>query len=135
VRHTVVIMTVGLADPDENVRAAAFHTLLSLPDASRRALSLQALGNDDPEIMLALIEMSRAPQDEFEMTFNFQALDAEDPTVKEAADENLRELVGRTFDSAAAAFDWWEHDPQARALAATFYGGNLCHRQAEVETE
>lgn len=122
-RQTIVVMTAGLTDSDESVRDAAFATLLRLPAADRRALSLQALGNADVDIKLALLQFSREPCDEFEFTFNFQALDAAEPEVRKAASRNLKELIGRTFPSSEAAFDWWETAPEAQELATSWQDG------------
>ena len=116
-RQTIVVMTAGLTDSDESVRDEAFETLLRLPDSDRHALSLQALGNDDTDIKLALLKLSREPCDEFEFTLNFQALDADEPTVREMASENLQALIGKNFPSTEAAFNWWETAPEARELA------------------
>lgn len=115
-RQILVIMTVGLKDDDPAVRAAAFDALLRLPLPERKALCLQALGNDDPEIKLALLELTGNPQEEFELTFNFQALDAEEPEVRKAASDNLRRLIGMSFASAEEAFAWWETVPDADTL-------------------
>lgn len=104
----MAMMSKGLADSDESVREAAFDTLASLPSDERSALSLQVLGNDDDVLKVALLERQTDSSDETAVTLNFHGLDSDDENVRNLAAENIKQMFGVVFDSAASAFDWWE---------------------------
>jgi len=107
------IMTSCLSDSDDAVRLTALGTMLTLPSEERDALSLQVLGNEDASLKLTLLSESNDPQLESDITLNFHGLDSDDERVKQLASDNLTSMIGMTFESSDAAFEWWEANNQS----------------------
>ena len=109
-RAVYAMMTLGLQDENSSVRDAAYEALITLPEEERSALSLQLMGNGDVTLKERLLSSCAGDDSEFARNVDFHGLDAEEPSVRALAEDNVKRLVGRSFASSDEAFAWYEQE-------------------------
>ena len=108
IHDVVAAVGIGLSDPSESVRQAAYETVRVLNNEEQGVLTAQILSGDDAALKRQLVADTSGSANERDIMMSIGALDNSDAETARAAADNLKNVLGQKFSTQDEALAWWE---------------------------
>ena len=110
IHDVVAAVGIGLSDPSESVRQAAYETVRVLNNEEQGVLTAQILSGDDAALKRQLVADISGSANERDIMMSIGALDNSDAETARAAADNLKNVLGQKFSTQDEALAWWERN-------------------------